>query len=286
MTTVEHDDAPSGWYRDPGGTADQRYWDGERWTDGVVLDGAVTEQPLPPEPVDRDRRADLPTIAAAWAVLGVAVGIAGAALAALAVRSVADSLLAELLVSQLVLWAGLLTPVVIASRRYGSGNLTRDYQLCWRATDVPLGLGMSLAARVAAAIAGAIAIAATGVDPERFPNQLDVFGDDRAALYLAFAFALLGAPVIEELFFRGVLQQSMQQSVGVAAAIVGQGLLFGAAHATVVATWQQNVVIVAMLSTTGVVAGVLVHVTKRLMPAMWTHFFFNALAVSVAISQL
>jgi hypothetical protein len=28
--------APAGWYPDPYGTAEQRYWDGTRWTDGTI----------------------------------------------------------------------------------------------------------------------------------------------------------------------------------------------------------------------------------------------------------
>jgi membrane protease YdiL (CAAX protease family) len=286
MTTVEHDDSPPGWYPDPGGTAEQRYWDGGQWTDGVVVGGAVEEQPLPPQPVDRDQRAGLPPIAAAWALIGVVAGIAGATLAVLAARAVTDSLVAELAASQVVLWTGVLVPVVVASRRYGTGSLVRDHQLCWRPTDVPLGLGMSLAARIAAALAATVAVLATGLDADAFPNQLDVFRDERAALYLVFVFALAGAPIIEELFFRGLLQRSLQPAIGVTGAIAVQGLLFGAAHATAIATWQQNVVLVAMLGTVGVVAGVLVHTTKRLTPAMWMHFFFNALAVVVTASQL
>lgn len=52
------------------------------------------------------------------------------------------------------------------------------------------------------------------------------------------------------------------------------------------ATWQQNVVVVAMLATVGVVAGIVVHLTQRLAPGMWTHLFFDVVAVLFALSQL
>ena len=276
MTTIDRSASPPGWYPDPGGGADERYWDGDAWTDGVVVDGEVTEAALPPAPIDRDQRAQLPGIAAGWALLGVIVGVVGAGAAGLLARALTDARIVELAVSQAVLWAAVLTPVVVSSRRYGSGDLRRDYQLCWRGVDAAIGLGLSFAARIAAAIAAVIAIALTSADPRSFSNQLEVFADDHATLYLAFAFALFGAPIIEELFFRGLLQRSLQPSLGVAGAIGVQAVLFGAAHATVVATWQQNVVLVGMLTAVGATAGVVVHMTKRLAPAMWMHFFFNA----------
>jgi membrane protease YdiL (CAAX protease family) len=179
-----------------------------------------------------------------------------------------------------------LVPVVVASRRYGTGRIGRDYQLCWRGVDGAIGIVASFGVRLAAGIAAAVAIAATGINPRSFPSQLEVFADERAALLLAFAFAVLGAPIIEELFFRGLLQRSLQRSVGVVGAIAVQGALFGCAHMTAVATWQQNVVIATMLGTVGVGAGVLVHVTKRLAPAMWMHFFFNVVGVGIAAAQL
>ncbi|MCP4085994.1 MAG: DUF2510 domain-containing protein [Actinomycetia bacterium] len=34
--------ASSGWYRDPSGYAEGRFWDGERWTDQVITASGVT----------------------------------------------------------------------------------------------------------------------------------------------------------------------------------------------------------------------------------------------------
>jgi len=38
---------PAGWYADPSGTFEQRWWDGTRWTDHVINAGQPTSSPLP-----------------------------------------------------------------------------------------------------------------------------------------------------------------------------------------------------------------------------------------------
>jgi hypothetical protein len=40
--------ANSGWYRDPTGQADGRYWDGQRWSDQVDRQGVTVSTPIDP----------------------------------------------------------------------------------------------------------------------------------------------------------------------------------------------------------------------------------------------
>jgi len=37
----------AGWYADPGGTFDARYWDGSQWTEQVMDSGIARSRPLP-----------------------------------------------------------------------------------------------------------------------------------------------------------------------------------------------------------------------------------------------
>ena len=46
---------PAGWYLDPQGRADHRYWDGSVWTDQVSREGVVTIDPVHPERVVETR---------------------------------------------------------------------------------------------------------------------------------------------------------------------------------------------------------------------------------------
>lgn len=40
--------ADAGWYRDPTGQADGRYWDGQRWADQVNTNGVTATSPMDP----------------------------------------------------------------------------------------------------------------------------------------------------------------------------------------------------------------------------------------------
>lgn len=45
-SAVKHPGPPSGWFPDPSGRNDQRYWDGAVWTDAVVSGGEARTDPL------------------------------------------------------------------------------------------------------------------------------------------------------------------------------------------------------------------------------------------------
>src|SRR4051812_7626090 len=131
-------DAPeAGWYDDPGGRHDQRYWNGDGWTVAVHDKSGLSEDPLPPldeaPPGTVDRRAALPARAAAVAIVGFVIAQALAVALLLAVTRVAghDRSL-RLLVAQLGFWAALVATCWLVSRRYGTGNLRRDYGLAAR----------------------------------------------------------------------------------------------------------------------------------------------------------
>jgi membrane protease YdiL (CAAX protease family) len=96
---------------------------------------------------------------------------------------------------------------------------------------------------------------------------------------------VLGAPLFEELFFRGVLLRSLLsvcatgwRMAGVACAVVVDGTLFGLAHLGT-DEWIQ----LPGLASVGVVLAVLAVRTRRLGPSIVTHASFNALAVYVYV---
>jgi membrane protease YdiL (CAAX protease family) len=87
---------------------------------------------------------------------------------------------------------------------------------------------------------------------------------------------MIGAPIVEELFFRGLLQQALARfRMG---AVILQGLIFGVVHVTP-GEGLGNVGIVGGLSAFGIVLGVAVRRTGRLGTAIVGHALFNAMAV-------
>src|SRR6185295_18231174 len=57
-----------------------------------------------------------------------------------------------------------------------------------------------------------------------------------------FAFACIGAPIVEELYFRGLVQPVLVRNLGSAPGIVAQAMFFGAAHFQVGMTFNQAAV--------------------------------------------
>ena len=110
MTFTVGQSAPPGWYDDPGGKHDYRFWDGERWTGGVADGERITEDPLPDiGAAAPDRPADTMPFTGVWfALLGllaaIALAVAGAAIGYLLAP---HTLLVRLVLGQLGLWAGL-----------------------------------------------------------------------------------------------------------------------------------------------------------------------------------
>lgn len=95
------------------------------------------------------------------------------------------------------------------------------------------------------------------------------------------ALTILGAPLFEELFFRGVVLRGLLAAwrspvpaAGIVAAVVIDGTLFGLAHLGT-DEWSQ----LPGLAMVGVVLAVLAIRTRRLGPSIMTHAAFNAVAV-------
>jgi membrane protease YdiL (CAAX protease family) len=227
-----------------------------------------------------DERVALPGRAAWYALAGFVVGIVAGILLAVASKALHLPDFLTLLLNIAGLWTGLLGSCWLASRRYGTGNLSQDYGLEFRGKDFSWGLVSSLAAR----FAGLIVVIPFVFGSRRFlgTNQ-GIFGEVRDSLpaFLIFAvIAVVGAPVVEELFFRGLLLRSLTTSTGIAAAIVIQALLFGVAHFSPL-LGLANVSVMTVITAAGVIFGITAW-KRRVGTSVAAHSFFNLVAVLVA----
>lgn len=273
--------APPGWYDDPQGRGGWRWWDGAGWTDRTH---DVPEPPVAADTPDEDaatgtaRPAGLPGlgVAAAGFVLGAGLAVAVTAAVDAAGRPGGDAV--AFVLSELALWLGLVGATVVVSRRRGTGSLARDFG--WRITTADLGIG-ALGAMVGRAATVVVAIPLYGAfhDLLRDPHiSLPVSGLDPAMFAAYAATACLGAPIVEELFFRGLVQTRLVGRWGAVPGITVTSVLFGAAH---LLGWQgpASLLAAAAIAAGGAVLGYLRHRTGRLGTSTVAHALFNGVAV-------
>jgi membrane protease YdiL (CAAX protease family) len=187
--------------------------------------------------------------------------------------------LGGLALSQLGLWAGLGGSVVWASSRKGTGRLSDDFG--WRLRPVDLLVGVVCAAvahlfldQVVARLLGPL----LGHPDASEPVEELVDAARGARMVGLLAFVSVGAPVVEELFFRGLLLRSLQRRFGDRLAVVLSGLLFGLAHVQALELAALVLVIVS-LALLGIFLAALAVRTGRLGPSIVAHAAFNAMSV-------
>jgi uncharacterized protein len=270
---------PPSWHPDPWRIAPLRWWDGAQWT--PVLYGPYGEAwPLPvssPPPfVPKGPGIKGGGIAA----IGAGVGVVGTVVVAVVFALVQGSAFAGddpwyLLASQLALWVGLVGAVVVASRKNGTRSLGRDFGLSWPTLrDLWTGSLGGLAARVLPTIVvvliaiGDSALRNPGAAP---PTVLGISPSGTTGWVIVVALAVIGAPLVEELFFRGLLQGAFSRRVGAVPAIFVTALIFAVAHIT-----SEGPTAPVILFPAGVMLGYLRFRTGRLAAGMVAHATFNA----------
>jgi membrane protease YdiL (CAAX protease family) len=270
---------PPNWYPDPWGIAPWRWWDGVQWTP-VIYGPYGVAWPLA-TPAPRPFVPKGPGIKGGGvAAVGAGVGLVGTIVVAVA-YGIADPGAFNannpwyLLVSQLGLWVGFVGAVVYASRANGTGSLTADYGLSWpRPKDVGLGVIGSVVGRflplivlITIVLAGNGFGSPSGASPE----ILGTTPSGTAAWVIVVSLAVVGAPIIEELFFRGLLQGAFTRRVGPVPALFITALIFSFSHIV-----NEGLFAPIALFPMAVVLGYLRLRTGRLAAGMVAHGLFNA----------
>jgi membrane protease YdiL (CAAX protease family) len=175
------------------------------------------------------------------------------------------------------LWVGFGLAIYVAQTREGLAPLAQAWRV--RRYDVAY-LGLGVACQLAVGVAYA---------PFHFKNMNKPVHHLFSAAHgpefaLLAVMTVLGAPIVEEWLFRGVLFRALEGAwsprwgrAGTAAAVGASALIFAAAHAE----WLQ----LPGLFVLGVVLAVVVLRTRRLVPAVATHVGFNALTMASLVAQ-
>ena len=273
---------PAGWYPDPWRVAPWRWWDGRDWTPATAP--VAASWPAPARPGEPGaHRSTLDTLRRqgddpAYRGLGAAAAGALGALAASFVVALAGPVLGirlaspvGVVVAMAALWLPLLGAVAYVSRRRGSGSITADFGL-WPLRPADIGVGAAiglLTCQLSGMIGAAVQTVLGGPGGHRLH-------DPGVGLFAVMALcACVGAPIVEELFCRGLLQGALTRRFGPVAAITVQALLFAAAHLNQHPGLGPMVATMAAIGTGGAIFGWLRRWSGRVGPGVVAHATLN-----------
>jgi len=216
-----------------------------------------------------------PSLVLAGSAFFAGIVLAGV-LGAVAIAATGDQDGPALLVASFVgLWIPLVGAAILASYAFGTRSPGRDLGWSLRREDLWIGLAVGVIGLLAAT-AVQLALSPfeqlTGTNTNFIEEQTDTIFGTIAVV----ASTLLGAPIIEELFFRGLVQHALARLRTFA--IVLQAFIFGLIHVTP-EEGLGNVGIVSGVAALALVLGFAVRRYGRLGPAIIGHMVFNAAAV-------
>jgi membrane protease YdiL (CAAX protease family) len=168
-------------------------------------------------------------------------------------------------------WASYLIGMWLASERAGSGSFIADYGVAFRWVDLA-GLGVGAGAQLV--LIRVVYLPLEGLWPDTFSedrlteNAQDLV--DRAggaSTWLLIGVVVLGAPIVEELFYRGLLQRSLAARFNEGAVLVVVAAVFAVVHFRPIE--------IPGLFVFGLLLGWAALRTHRLGPAITIHVGFN-----------
>jgi len=259
----------AGWYPDPWSEQRERYFDGLQWTPHVRM------RPAPPHP-------SLPIQVAIGGLLSMAVPLVASRFL---LRSLAHLKwpIAVYVVLLAVLAYG--PPLLFwryASRRWGSGRPRADIGFTARLVD--LGWGpLTWACAFGAQIVVGIIVIVTKIPIQNNTDNIRAARDNAGYVIPMLIVAVVAAPIVEEVVFRGLIMRGFLSVMSAPFAIGLQGVLFGMAHFDP-ARGVRNVGLIMVLSGVGVVLGGSSYLLRRLAPNMIAHAILNSIAMAIVLS--
>jgi membrane protease YdiL (CAAX protease family) len=163
--------------------------------------------------------------------------------------------------------------------RTGGGSAADTFGFRFERKDVGYGFLVFLMATVLSTL-----VVAVFIESERLRGEntelIRHFRDDIPAYVVVVLLAVVAAPLVEELFFRGVLLPVLTDRLGAARALLAQAVLFGLVHVDPYAG-THNVSVVVAVAAMGWVLGWSAHHYGRLGPGIVAHAMRNALTVVI-----
>jgi hypothetical protein len=139
-----------------------------------------------------------------------------------------------------------------------------------------------LGAVAAQLVIGAL-IVAFGVPLAGNTEGISEISADRTYVVSIVITAVIAAPIVEEMVFRGVVLRGLRSRLPVVASVVLQGVLFGIAHLDPV-RGTGNIGLVMVLSGVGIAFGVAAVLLGRIGPSIVAHAIFNGVVLLIVLT--
>lgn len=164
------------------------------------------------------------------------------------------------------------------------GRSRRDFGLRFEPVDLATGIGAGIGMLILAGLIGAGLTWLVGLDDPDAAENTQFLTDnlDSWWKWVMVFVAVVGAPVSEELFFRGLALRAFQKRLGPAWALVLSTMLFTVLHIQG-SSWQGLVVLLGTIGTVGAILGVLALLTGRVAASIVAHAVFNGTAVALTL---
>ncbi|HEY7947184.1 MAG TPA: CPBP family intramembrane glutamic endopeptidase [Acidimicrobiales bacterium] len=185
------------------------------------------------------------------------------------------------------LWIGFIGAAVMASRMRGTGSIVRDMGLSFRRWDPLIGIGAGLFGQFV--LVELLYLPWEHFDPG-LSQKLQQPAQHLTGGFPGFDLVVIGVltvgvvPVVEELFFRGLVLRGFLRLFRGAGRILGPGLavtltgiVFGLAHVELLELLG--------LASFGIVLSVMAYKFKRLGPGIFAHATFNGIAITAIAHQ-
>lgn len=227
----------------------------------------------------------VPTEARRWGLGDAALGLLGGFLAAnltvglwAALSGSTERSLGSMAAGWIGLWAGFLGVPILVSRYKGRASLAADFGLWTRWSDAAgLAAGAACQLLILPAMYFVIQRLTGNLDVSRPARDLAESVDGAAFVVVALV-VTFAAPVVEELFYRGLFLRAAIRRFGSTRAVLGTSAIFGISHFQFVQF--------PGLFLFGVVLAVLAVRTGRLGASIAAHVAFNGIAViGLALSR-
>lgn len=237
-----------------------------RWGLGDVLLGAVMI---------------LVTASVAGLVAVLVVGIPEATDGATAAEQLAEEP-AVLVTSVLAQQVAMIGWVLWVARAKGRG-VVEDFGLRFRWVDIGLGIGAAIAALVVGQVLVVALSELAGTDTVDNSGFIDA-PDQGLWIIPIVLMVTLGAPLSEELFFRGLVFRAAEKKWTTPIAIVTSTISFALVHVITGVSAVENLILLVGIGVYGLALTIVTAQFRRLGPAIIGHVFINGLVTVVLLA--